>query len=330
MMMFRSLACLSLTALPLLAQNVFQLPAVDSVSVSQTTVYNDNRLRAYTGSGTSPLLVRGLFKFDVSAIPDNAPIVKMKLTLNMENAFSSPFQGPVVDLRYASDDAWTRPTATAASGVPGVVVCAQQSGFVHPKHEFTIDLVKYNFAPDLLDNQVTLVIQNTTPTYSYVYFYGHTGTPTGPNAMLEITIGSCAGSVLAFGAAGKDSTNTQLRMLSSGCPDRGQVLRLGASLGATLTTSIFVFLGASNSQWGAITLPLDLSVINAPGNWLNISPDVLIGSAFGFGGSGTLPITMPTSAVLVGQWLFSQSVILDPPANGVGMVFSDAFKITIG
>src|SRR6187401_194669 len=85
MMMFRSLACLSLTALPLLAQNVFQLPAVDSVSVSQTTVYNDNRLRAYTGSGTSPLLVRGLFKFDVSAIPDNAPIVKMKLTLNMEN-----------------------------------------------------------------------------------------------------------------------------------------------------------------------------------------------------------------------------------------------------
>lgn len=320
----------TLSPLPAVAQTVYQLPAIESVSVSNTSKYSDNRLRAYTGSGSTPLLVRGLYKFDVSAIPDTATISKMKLTLFMENQFNSPLGNPVVDLRYSSDDTWTRANATPASAPMGTVVCAQQSGFVHPKHEFTIDLQAYNFAADLLDDKISLVIQNTTTTYSYVYFFGHTGTPVGPNAVLEVTIGSCAGSVLAFGTGGRDSSNTLVRAVSFGCPDRGQVLSLGARLGTNVTATIFTFLGASNTQWGATQLPLELTFLNAPGNWLNISPDYLLGSAPNSGGIGTVPVTIPTTPGLAGQILYSQSVVYDPLANGLGLVFSEGFVITIG
>ena len=61
-----------------------------------------------------------------------------------------------------------------------VIVTANQSNFVHPSHTFTIDLKRHNFRKDLADRYLTLVIENTNPSYSYVYFYGHTGSPVGP------------------------------------------------------------------------------------------------------------------------------------------------------
>ena len=81
-----ALSSLLCTSLP--AQTTYRLKPVDSVCVApnSTTIWRDNRHRAYTGSGTTNQLdIRGLLKFDLTIIPDRASVVSMKLTCTLEN-----------------------------------------------------------------------------------------------------------------------------------------------------------------------------------------------------------------------------------------------------
>lgn len=319
---------LAALAMPAIAQTTYKLNPVDSVSVApnSTSVWRDNRHRAYTGSGTNPLDIHGLLKFDLSKIPDTWVIVSMKLTCTLENAFGSPRNSPVVNMHYSADDAWTRSSAKATSGALGAVLTANQKNFKLPTHVFTIDVTAHNWAIDLKDNFLTLAIDNINTAYSYVYFYGAGGSPSGPAPVLEIVANSstCNGSAASFGTGGKDSTGTPVTATLSRCPQIGNVIGLGASFQANVPMTVHV--GLQNKTWSGLTLPLDLGIYGAPNNSVYASLDAPLGSRTG---PGTVPGVIPNDATLKGFTFFAQTVLYDKTANSLGIVTGPGQMVTV-
>jgi hypothetical protein len=289
-------------------------------------VWTDNRLRAYTGSGTPATDVHGLLKFDLTNIPDNSSVVSMKLTLTMENAFGSPRNAPVVNLHRCDEDTWTRATATATTAPLGALLTANQSTFAFPSHTFTIDVNAHTWTVDLVDNVLTLAIDNVNPAYSYIYFYGHSGTPAGTPPELEITVqpGGCNGTITTIGAGGRDSTGALVRYVSSGCPQIGSTLQLGAAYQATAPMTLYV--GFTDIVWQGVFLPFDLTPLGAPGNSVYVAADFAIGRRLT---EGTLPIVIPNLSPLKGVTFFAQVAVLDSAANNMGLVTSPGMKITL-
>ncbi len=108
---------------------------------------------------------------------------------------------------------------------------------------------------------------------------------------------------------------------------------------ATFTAQGFnkAFLGAaiwggSHSRYGTLTLPLSLATFGAPGNFLNVSPDVVVPMPIqstppGFIGRSQAPI--PNNPYLAGKTIYTQAMINDVASNSLGMVFSSGVSMTI-
>jgi hypothetical protein len=161
------------------------LNPVESVSMSQTTIWRDNRLRAYYNVLTDH--VNGFLLFDVSAIPDGATLTELRLLCYLEDDFNSPFGDPAVDVHYSADDGWTR-----ASASPGLLSLDTQLvddvvfGAYVPTHEFVLDVAARDWSGDLADDQICLGFTNDRTSYGYVYFYGAAGEPIGPPPELTV------------------------------------------------------------------------------------------------------------------------------------------------
>ncbi len=98
----------------------------------------------------------------------------------------------------------------------------------------------------------------------------------------------------------------------------------------TATLGIF---GLSNTKWGPFTLPLSLAGAGAKGCALRVSLDILApvvttGSGAG-GGVGKHTWLIPNIASLRGLNVYLQEMVVDPKANGLGLVFSMGLKATI-
>lgn len=90
--------------------------------------------------------------------------------------------------------------------------------------------------------------------------------------------------------------------------------------------------GFSNNLWGKIALPLDLTGLGAPKNFLNVSPDLMFALPLtavigGFEGRAALPI--PSDNKFMGKSIFTQMAFLDQAANKAGLVFSEGLSMTI-
>jgi hypothetical protein len=86
------------------------------------------------------------------------------------------------------------------------------------------------------------------------------------------------------------------------------------------TGPAFLWMGFSNQFYGSVPLPANLAALGAPQCNVLISPDILIAIPNVLGTSvWTLPLP-PTA----GLSLYNQAVVFDPPANPLGLVFSNA------
>jgi hypothetical protein len=94
-------------------------------------------------------------------------------------------------------------------------------------------------------------------------------------------------------------------------------------------TPVTLLIGFSATRASSIPLPLDLGPFGMPGCKLRTSPDTLFGPLV----TGIqLPLPIPNLPGLVGFTLFSQGAVLDvgsPPANPVGLVFTDVAHIVV-
>ncbi|MFY9344818.1 MAG: VCBS repeat-containing protein [Planctomycetota bacterium] len=110
-----------------------------------------------------------------------------------------------------------------------------------------------------------------------------------------------------------------------GNPGFAFVLANGAPSGAG-----FFVIGTSRTLWaGQPLLPLDLTLLGAPGCSLLAEP--LASNAIVFGGLGTATVPLPIPALpsLVRLTYFAQCAAARPGANALGLLFSDGLAVRI-
>lgn len=93
--------------------------------------------------------------------------------------------------------------------------------------------------------------------------------------------------------------------------------------------------GASDSQWGPITLPFALINIGIPNCTLLAEPLDLVAATITGGspgtGNGSLAFPIPPSGLLKGYNLYMQWAVIDDSNNAaLDLVFSDALRVVIG
>lgn len=163
----------------------FLITPFESVSLNESSTWQDNRLRAYWSSGLSN--VNGFLLFDVSDIPDSDEIISMTLRCYLENAFGSPANNPVVDVYYSGDDGWTRGTVVGGQLSLDLLLADDVPfGAYTPSYDFVLDVDAHDWSTDLADNQICIGLKNDVSYYSYVYFFGAYGEPSGPPPELSI------------------------------------------------------------------------------------------------------------------------------------------------
>jgi PKD repeat protein len=117
----------------------------------------------------------------------------------------------------------------------------------------------------------------------------------------------------------------------------GNVATTAPAIGTTMSVELtnlpvnaaFFMLGFSRTAWSLGALPADLTGFGAPGCSLRVSPDAVT-LILGVANTATFNLGLPAAPALVGLQLFSQGLALDPAANTLGGVTSDAAALVIG
>lgn len=96
------------------------------------------------------------------------------------------------------------------------------------------------------------------------------------------------------------------------------------------STAVTLNLGGSDTIWGTVPLPWDWTGLGAPGCTAFASGEVGLTVGTDSMGRASIDVPVPTTPSLVGGNIFFQWMVLDPTANALGVVLSDAGKATIG
>jgi len=229
-----------------MSRNTYILNPIDSVSTNYASNWADNRHRAYFNTSTSN--IDGYLLFDFSSIPDNAKIVSMTLRCYLENAYGSPKSGPVVDIHHCNYDGWTRSTALPTSFSLGAKLVDDISFISYtPTFDFTLDVSAHNWSIDLADNELCLGFRNDVNYYSYVYFFGAYGSPTGQAPELTVVV--------------TEGLSSDVSSISA---TTGGTVNFTLDAGATHANRSYVMLGSASGTSPGITLSNGLVF---PLNW---------------------------------------------------------------
>jgi hypothetical protein len=116
---------------------------------------------------------------------------------------------------------------------------------------------------------------------------------------------------------------------NTGVPTINSSMTVDLSGGRANAIAIFAF-GLSNTKWGSINLPFDLTIFNAAGCWIYVSTEFLFSVTTDSSGGHKFTLTVPNNAVLKGVQFYNQFVVDDPGANGFGATFSNGGAGRVG
>lgn len=116
--------------------------------------------------------------------------------------------------------------------------------------------------------------------------------------------------VTSFGN-GCPTTGGPVQLNPLSMPYVGSTFVLEVAGGPALSFVGIIAFGGSNTQWNGLPLPLDLTLIGAPGCQALISLDILA-TVLLTNGAGNTTWALPNQPSLVGLGFFTQGVILDP------------------
>ncbi len=133
----------------------------------------------------------------------------------------------------------------------------------------------------------------------------------------------------SIGGAGCIGTGGIPSLHPSGNPAIGAPFSFNLTY-ARPSTSAFLFLGASNTSWLSVPLPLDLAPWGGPTCFVRVSGDVILSTAVGATGTGTTSLVIPNNVGLVDAVVHAQYFPLDPPINALDLVASNSLRIVIG
>lgn len=127
----------------------------------------------------------------------------------------------------------------------------------------------------------------------------------------------------------------------SGCPGSlgipGNVATALPRIGQTLSVNFtnlaqnagLVLIGWSNTMSGPVALPFNLGALGAPGCHVRVSPDATL-LVLGASGTVTYQLAIPWRVSFLGAVLYTQCLALNPTANALGAVTSDAAAALVG
>lgn len=124
-------------------------------------------------------------------------------------------------------------------------------------------------------------------------------------------------------AVGCDCGNGRPTIGSAGTPGLGFANFAITANGAPPFAPAMLFVGLSDTWWGAVALPFDMGPWGAPGCLLRVSPDLSVFALTDPAGSATVVFPVPAASQFVnarfcGQWFF-----LAPVANPLGICVTD-------
>ncbi len=120
------------------------------------------------------------------------------------------------------------------------------------------------------------------------------------------------------------------QLSNTGAPEINRSFKLHLSQARKSSVGVLLF-GLSKTRWGSVPLPLDLGFVGAKGCNLYVSFDLILGAvSTGLSGGGTLVLPTPNDRALLGKVFHNQWFVLDRPANGLGLVFTNAGTGKIG
>lgn len=118
-------------------------------------------------------------------------------------------------------------------------------------------------------------------------------------------------------------------LANNGTPVLGKTFSVDLSSARANTAAGFI-VGGSNTKWGSVNLPLDLTPLNAKGCKLLVAPDLITGVPVGASGTASIKIPIPNQKSLIGVQWHNQFLVLDAKANGLGMAFSNGGSAKVG
>jgi len=128
------------------------------------------------------------------------------------------------------------------------------------------------------------------------------------------------------GTAGTPS----LYKYANGLPRVGKLLDVDLNhLPTGAANTPFLTIGASNTNWNANVLPLNLISIGMPNCFVYSSLDVVLVLP-NLGGSAGASLLLPNNPPLVGQKLYLQGAVFDAGANLGGMTWTNGLALEVG
>lgn len=114
---------------------------------------------------------------------------------------------------------------------------------------------------------------------------------------------------------------------ASGVPAVGSSFTL--ELDAAVAVPALLFLGASDTTWNGLSLPLDLGPLGAPGCSLLTGPQAMVANGTDITGHAGQPVFIPADAGLIGRTVYAQWATMDAAANPFGAAFSNGLAVTL-
>lgn len=135
------------------------------------------------------------------------------------------------------------------------------------------------------------------------------------------------GAVVCFGTPA--ATGAIPILSNSGLPKIGATYSVDLAQ-AVENSAALLFLGASNTKWGALNLPFSLAPFGAGGCSIHASGDVIVGAATSAQGTASLPLSVPLDNAFCGLKVYQQYVVVDTKANNLGVVTTQAGEAIYG
>ncbi len=116
---------------------------------------------------------------------------------------------------------------------------------------------------------------------------------------------------------------------NSGVPSISTPFTVNMTSGKASSAALLIT-GVSNTTWGVIPLPLDLTVAGAANCNLLVSFDFTFGFPTDASGSASAQLGLPNQSSLIGVQFYQQWAVLDAGANALGLSFSNGAAAKIG
>lgn len=153
------------------------------------------------------------------------------------------------------------------------------------------------------------------------------------NPFYWLDVASPGGTTSSLGLAGTMASGETpfASVIASGGTDP-LLLTVGNTLEFVTTLPLSVPPAVSAFAIAPLPGPIDLAALGAPGNTLWVDPAIVVPLSWstGFGSRATVPLPLPNLPSLVGVTLWHQTAVLDPAANALGIVTSNATETRIG